>query len=143
MTTQTATAGTEPHQAPAPDDLGIDRAFLMQMARIPFIAAGWVLAAFLSHVVWGAIAPAPNYGPLVVVCFGMVLAAVIDGWAFKVPNWLTFPLILSGWLLGLIHDVGWLEGTGVGGLGAGLRRLRLRAGHPSSPGRGRWVSCRC
>jgi len=120
MTTQTATAGTEPLPAANPDDLGIDRAFLMQMARIPFIAAGWVLAAFLSHIVWGAIAPAPNYGPLVVVCFGMVLAAVIDGWAFKVPNWLTLSLVLSGWVLGLLHTAGVPLDAGQGGIGAAL-----------------------
>ena len=72
----------ETHPANAnPDDLGIDRAFLMQMARIPFIAVGWVLASLLAHQLWAAVAPAPNYGPIVVVCIGMVLAAVIDGWA--------------------------------------------------------------
>jgi prepilin peptidase CpaA len=90
-----------------PDDLGIDRAFLMSMARVPFIAIVWVLAAFLVHRVWTAVAPGePNYAPLVVVCFGMVLAAVIDGWAFKVPNWLTLSLVLSGWALGLLHQFG-------------------------------------
>ena len=50
----------------------------------------------------------------------MVVAAVIDGWKLKVPNWLTFPLVLSGWALGLCHDMGWLEGTGEGGFGASL-----------------------
>jgi prepilin peptidase CpaA len=51
----------------------------------------------------------------------MIAAAVIDGWKLKVPNWLTFPLILSGWALGLGHDFGWLpEGTGHGGIGASL-----------------------
>jgi prepilin peptidase CpaA len=28
----------------------------------------------------------------------LVVAAVIDGWMLKVPNWITFPLILSGWV---------------------------------------------
>jgi prepilin peptidase CpaA len=56
--------------------------------------------------------------PLLFVSLAMVVAAVIDGWKLKVPNWLTFPLILSGWLLGLVHDLGWLEGTGSGGFGA-------------------------
>ena len=32
----------------------------------------------------------------------MILAAFIDGWALKVPNWVTLPLILSGWMLGLL-----------------------------------------
>lgn len=30
----------------------------------------------------------------------LVLAAVIDGWKLKVPNWLTFPLVLAGWAAG-------------------------------------------
>jgi prepilin peptidase CpaA len=56
----------------------------------------------------------------------MVVAAVIDGWKLKVPNWLTFPLILSGWALGLSHSLGWFEGpTGVGGLGASLAGTAL------------------
>lgn len=42
----------------------------------------------------------PDKWPLLVVCAGMVTAAVIDGWKFKVPNRLTFPLVISGWLLG-------------------------------------------
>jgi prepilin peptidase CpaA len=59
--------------------------------------------------------------PLGFICAAMVVAAVIDGWKLKVPNWLTFPLILSGWALGLVHDLGWLTpGTGVGGVGASL-----------------------
>jgi prepilin peptidase CpaA len=104
-----------------PDDLGIDRAFLMQMARIPFIALGWILASFLSHLIWKAIAPASlNYGPLIVICIGMVLAAVIDGWAFKVPNWLTLSLVLSGWGLGLLHTCGLEFDGGAGGIGAAL-----------------------
>jgi prepilin peptidase CpaA len=66
--------------------------------------------------------------PLWFVCLAMVVAAVIDGWKLKVPNWLTFPLIISGWVLGLFHncepllnDWGLATGfTGVGGIGAAL-----------------------
>jgi prepilin peptidase CpaA len=58
--------------------------------------------------------------PLLVVCAAMIAAAIIDWWKFKVPNWLTFPLVISGWLLGLIHNFGWLPGTGAGGIGASL-----------------------
>ena len=58
--------------------------------------------------------------PLAFVCLAMVVAAVIDGWKLKVPNWLTFPLALSGWALGALHDLGWLAGTGEGGIGASL-----------------------
>src|SRR5215831_443034 len=52
--------------------------------------------------------------PLLFVSVAMVVAAVIDGWKLKVPNWLTFPLVLSGWGLGLCHDLGWLPGMGAG-----------------------------
>src|SRR5712692_8694543 len=64
----------------------------------------------------------PNW-PLWVLSVAMIVAAVIDGWKLKVPNWLTFPLILSGWLLGLIHDFGWI--TGSGGIGASLAGTAL------------------
>src|SRR5262245_58169789 len=63
--------------------------------------------------------------PLLLVCAAMVAAAVIDGWKLKVPNWLTLPLIVSGWLLGLAHNFGLLEGTGAGGVGAALAGTAL------------------
>jgi prepilin peptidase CpaA len=50
--------------------------------------------------------------PVVVICIGMLAAAIIDWWKFKVPNKLTFPLIVSGWLLGLANDFGLEAGTG-------------------------------
>src|ERR1051325_291156 len=56
--------------------------------------------------------------PVVVISIGMLAAAGIDWWKFKVPNKLTFPLILSGWLLGLANSFG-LE-AGHGGIGAAL-----------------------
>ena len=65
------------------------------------------------------------YWPLMFVCAAMIVAAVIDGWKLKVPNWLTFPLIVSGWLFGLCHNFGWLEGTGDGGIGASLAGTAL------------------
>jgi prepilin peptidase CpaA len=58
--------------------------------------------------------------PLAFVCAAMIVAAVIDGWKLKVPNWLTFPLILSGWGLGIVHSCGLWESTGVGGIAASL-----------------------
>jgi prepilin peptidase CpaA len=61
-----------------------------------------------------------GHWPLAFICLAMILAAAIDGWKLKVPNWLTFPLILSGWALGLIHDFGLLPSTGAGGIGASL-----------------------
>jgi prepilin peptidase CpaA len=61
-----------------------------------------------------------NHWPLWFVCLAMIVAAGIDGWKLKVPNWLTFPLVLSGWGLGVFHDCGLLEGTGTGGIGASM-----------------------
>src|SRR5271170_95767 len=59
--------------------------------------------------------------PLTFVCFAMIVAAVIDGWKLKVPNWLTFPLILSGWLLGVLHNFNvFTDSTGTGGFGSAL-----------------------
>jgi prepilin peptidase CpaA len=64
--------------------------------------------------------------PLAFVCVAMIVAAVIDGWKLKVPNWLTFPLILSGWVLGLVHNFDlFTESTGTGGIGASLAGTAL------------------
>ena len=54
--------------------------------------------------------------PIVVICIGMLAAAIIDWWKFKVPNKLTFPLIVSGWLLGVANNCG--LGAGEGGFGS-------------------------
>ncbi len=100
------------------DSLGIDRAFVTQMARMPVLAVLWVVAAFVSHHAWAAIWPdGLNAGPLVVISFGMILAAFIDGWALKVPNWITLPLVLSGWALGALHDFGVPVDSGTGSFG--------------------------
>lgn len=99
--------------APAPpkvdDSLGIDRAFVMSMARVPLLATGWVGLAWVAHLIGEQVAPADlygNLGPMIVLAFGMILAAAIDGYAFKVPNWLTLSLVVSGWYIGILHDLG-------------------------------------
>jgi prepilin peptidase CpaA len=72
----------------------------------------------------------------------LIVAAIIDGWLLKVPNWLTFPLVLAGWLAaawcggfsGLAMSIaGTLVGLGlllpayaIGGMGAG--DVKLMAG---------------
>src|ERR1700716_2957632 len=56
--------------------------------------------------------------PIVVICIGMLAAAIIDWWKFKVPNRLTFPLIISGWVLGLGNNFG--LGAGYDGVGGGI-----------------------
>jgi prepilin peptidase CpaA len=66
-----------------------------------------------------------SHWPLTFICAAMIVAAVIDGWKLKVPNWLTFPLIVSGWGLGALHGFGLLESTGVGGLGASMLTTAL------------------
>ena len=101
---------------PAADDLGIDRAFILQMAQVPFIAALCVFIAFIGHRVWNAVAPGTaNLAPVVIISAGMILAAIIDGWAFRVPNWLTLSLVLSGWGLGIFHNLGIGIDAGTGG----------------------------
>src|ERR1700731_1084066 len=67
-----------------------------------------------------------EYWPVHVICVGMLAAAIIDWWKFKVPNKLTFPLIISGWILGLCNNFG-LE-AGVGGLGSALAGTFLGMG---------------
>ena len=73
------------------------------------------------------------------VCAVMVVAATIDGWKLKVPNWLTFPFIISGWIyhlavggLDALPDslLGTAVGLGlllmpyiIGGMGAGDVKL--------------------
>jgi prepilin peptidase CpaA len=66
-----------------------------------------------------------NVGPMIVLAAGMILAAVIDGWAFKVPNWVTLSLVMSGWYVGILHDLGVMVVPGFtdslfGGFGASL-----------------------
>src|SRR5215471_11089856 len=118
MAADVPTLDPQPTAPPKDDSLGLDREFLLQMARMPLLALLWLLAAVVAHQVWAAVAPTGlNAGPLVVICFGMVLAAVIDGVAYKVPNWVTLPLVLSGWMLGLCHDLNLGVDAGTGGIG--------------------------
>lgn len=74
----------------------------------------------------------------------LIVAAVIDGWKLKVPNWITFPLIIGGWIYSTAffgwEGLGWsLLGTGVGlmlllpayaigGMGAGDVKLLAGVG---------------
>jgi len=74
----------------------------------------------------------------------LVVAAVVDGWKLKVPNWITFPLVISGWVYSTAlfgwPGLGWsLVGTAVGlglllpayaigGMGAGDVKLLAGVG---------------
>ena len=53
--------------------------------------------------------------PLAFICVAMIVAAVIDGWKLKVPNLITFPMIISGWIYSGVA-FGW-EGLGYSLLG--------------------------
>ena len=54
----------------------------------------------------------------------LVLAAVIDGMKLKVPNWITFPLVISGWLFSAIFcgltGLGFWSGLGCSLLGTAV-----------------------
>ncbi len=83
-----------------------------------------------------------EHWPVWLVTILLVVAAVIDGIQLKVPNWLTFPMILSGWIYSGVafgwEGLGWsLVGTAIGlglllpayaigGMGAG--DVKLMAG---------------
>ena len=127
---------------PAGEPQGFDRALVMSLARIPAIALVWLAAAWAAGEAvrefgWfvvpnGRVADlgpvAVNLGPLAVIAFGMLLAAVIDGYAFKVPNWCTLSLVVAGWYIGLLHSLGYTElvpglapeAGRIGGIGAAL-----------------------
>ena len=48
----------------------------------------------------------------------LIVAAVIDGLKLKVPNWITFPMILSGWVYATV-TFGW-QGLGASLLGTAV-----------------------
>lgn len=74
----------------------------------------------------------------------LIVAAIIDGWKLKVPNWITYPLIISGWIYSTAvfgwAGLGWsLLGTlvglallmpayAIGGMGAGDVKLLAGVG---------------
>lgn len=86
-----------------------------------------ILAAVVRH--W----------PIWVVTAVLVVAAVIDGIQLKVPNWITFPMIIAGWVYSFSYfgwaGLGWsllatvvglallLPLYAIGGMGAGDVKL--------------------
>jgi len=92
----------------------------------------------------GLIAGIIEHWPVWVVTITLVVAAVIDGWQLKVPNWITFPMIVTGWIYSTSFfgwpGLGWsvmgtLVGLGlllplyaIGGMGAGDVKLLAGVG---------------
>ena len=88
--------------------------------------------------------------PVWFVTITLVVAAVIDGVQLKVPNWITFPMIISGWIYSAVvfamNGEGWYVGLGwslfgtavglglllpayaIGGMGAGDVKLLAGVG---------------
>jgi prepilin peptidase CpaA len=86
--------------------------------------------------------------PIWIVTITLVVAAVIDGWKLKVPNWITYPMIVSGWIYSATAVAGypWWEGLlysligtvvglalllpayAIGGMGAGDVKLLAGVG---------------
>ena len=62
-----------------------------------------------------------HHWPIWLVSVILVLAATIDGWKLKVPNWITFPMIVAGWIYAAAC-FGW------SGLGASLAGTALGLG---------------
>ncbi len=85
-----------------------------------------------------------NYAHILFVSAVLVFAAVIDGWKLKVPNWITFPFIISGWVYSAYvagwSGLGWslcgtlvglallLPAYSIGGMGAGDVKLLAGVG---------------
>jgi prepilin peptidase CpaA len=89
-------------------------------------------------------ASTPQNWPVWILSVVLVVAAAIDGWKLKVPNWITFPLILGGWVystscfgweglgwsvLGTVVGLGLLlPAYAIGGMGAGDVKLLAGVG---------------
>jgi prepilin peptidase CpaA len=68
-----------------------------------------------------------NHWPVWVVSITLVVAAVIDGFKLKVPNWITYPMVITGWLYSAtwMADYSWYEGLlySLAGTAVGLALL--------------------
>jgi prepilin peptidase CpaA len=85
-----------------------------------------------------------QHWPVWLVTVTLVVAAIIDGWKLKVPNWLTLPMIVSGWAYSGValgwEGFGWsiaatavglallLPAYSIGGMGAGDVKLLAGVG---------------
>lgn len=69
-----------------------------------------------------------SHWPVIAICAGMIAAAIVDWWKFKVPNKLTFPIVISGWLLGLLNTFQLIPFGGEGDIWASLAGTFLAGG---------------
>ena len=65
--------------------------------------------------------------PIWFVTIALIVAAVIDGFELKVPNWLTYPMIISGWVFSALFAdaMPWYQGLGWSLLGSAVGLLLL------------------
>ena len=98
-----------------------------------------------------------EHWPVWMLSVVLVVAAVIDGLQLRVPNWITFPLVLAGWIYSTVAfglpGLGWsLLGTAVGlglllplyavgGMGAGDVKLLAGVGAWVWAGPTFWAFC--
>jgi prepilin peptidase CpaA len=67
-----------------------------------------------------------QHWPVWCVTITLIVAAVIDGYELKVPNWITFPMIACGWVYSAaLSGMPWYEGLAwsLFGTGVGLALL--------------------
>jgi prepilin peptidase CpaA len=85
-----------------------------------------------------------EHWPIWLLSVVLVVAAIIDGWMLKVPNWITFPLVLGGWVYSTAcfgwEGLAWsfvgtivglallLPAYAIGGMGAGDVKLMAGVG---------------
>ncbi len=103
---------SEPHvqQTPAASVSSLE-------ANKPASNRGWIVTVTILALLGGIpltfwafrLRTTPDKWPLFVVSIAMVVSALIDGMKLKVPNRLTFPIIISGWLLGAAYDLNLLS----------------------------------
>ncbi len=70
----------------------------------------------------------PEHWIVVAVCWAvsitLVAAALIDGYKLKVPNWITFPMVIGGWIFSAVYcgvtGLGFWSGLGCSLLGTAV-----------------------
>lgn len=93
-----------------------------------------------NHLIWSL----EHNWHVWLVTVTLIVAAIIDGYKLKVPNWITFPMIIGGWVFSTVTfgwaGLGWsmlgtavglallLPAYAIGGMGAGDVKLLAGVG---------------